>query len=251
MYSLRLTAFLVFALICFESSIAWCQDKSVKPGINDAFKNADPSRWVERWESEGREVYDLREKILEEINLQKGDVVADIGAGSGMFTRLFLEKVGEKGRVFAVDITANFVNTIVLSARKDKINNIIGVICSDTSCELPANSINVAYICDTYHHFEFPQKTMKSIHDALRDNGRVVIVDFERIEGKSSEWILGHVRAGKQTVQKEIESCGFEVVEEKKDMLKENYMIVFKKKPTEKTKPTQPDDDKNPENNSD
>ena len=206
------------------------QDKSVRPGINDNFKDADPSRWVERWENEGREVYDQRQQIVDFLNLQAGEVVADIGAGTGLFTRLFSERLGEQGRVFAVDITTNFVTAIVLKARRDGIRNIIGVICSETSCELPANSVDVIYICDTYHHFEFPQKTMGSIHHALKENGRLVVVDFERIEGESSDWILGHVRAGKETVIEEIESCGFQLAEEKEGILSDNYVLRFSKK---------------------
>ena len=224
------TLVLVAAALCASSTAALAQQKSVRPGINDSFKDADPSRFVERWEAEGREVYDQREKILEFIDIQPGQVIADIGAGTGLFTRLFSEKVGGDGRVFAVDITTNFVNAIVLQARRDKINNIIGVICSDDSCELPANSVDVVYICDTYHHFEFPQKTMQSIQQAMREDAKLIVIDFERIEGESSAWILGHVRAGKETVLKEIESAGFELVKQKQGILSDNYILEFTKK---------------------
>lgn len=210
------------------------QEKSVKPGINDSFKNAQARNWVERWEREGREVFDQRQKILGHVGIKEGDVVADIGAGSGLYTRLFSAEVGDVGRVFAVDITTDFVHAIVIEARKKKINNVIGVICSDKSCDLPKQSIDIVFISATYHHFEFPLKTMASIHTALRDRGRVVIVDFERIPGKSSEFILGHVRADKETVRQEIESCNFKFVEEKKGFLQDNYMIVFEKKSTPK-----------------
>ena len=101
--------------------------------------------------------------------------------------------------------------------------------CTDTSVELPENSADLVFICDTYHHFEYPLRTMTSIRKALKPGGRVVVVDFHRIPGKSSEWVLGHVRAGKEAVIQEIEEAGFKQVREEKELLKENYLVVFEK----------------------
>ena len=100
---------------------------------------------------------------------------------------------------------------------------------TQTSTELPANSIDLAFICDTYHHFEFPFKTMASIHKALKPGGQVVLIDFHRIKGQSSDWVMGHVRAGQEVFTKEIEDSGFKSVEEKKFM-KESYFLRFQKK---------------------
>ena len=55
--------------------------------------------------------------------------------------------------------------------------------CDDDSVCLPPGSIDLAFMCDVYHHFEYPVDTMKSIQSALSDNGRVVLIDFERIPG--------------------------------------------------------------------
>jgi predicted methyltransferase len=68
---------------------------------------------------------------------------------------------------------------------------------------------------------------MASIRQALRPGGKLVVIDFERIEGKSREWLLEHVRAGKPEVIKEIEADGFELAGEV-PMFKENYFLVFK-----------------------
>jgi predicted methyltransferase len=69
---------------------------------------------------------------------------------------------------------------------------------------------------------------MQSIHRALRPGGQVVLIDFHRIEGVSSEWTLNHVRAGQEVFEQEIESAGFKKIEEK-DFLKENYFVKFAK----------------------
>ncbi len=156
-------------------------------------------------------------------------VVADIGAGTGLYSRMFAQKVGEKGLVLAVDITEKFVKHVDETSRAQGVKNVKGVLCKPDSAELPDNSVDLAFICDTYHHFEFPEKTMRSIHKALKPGGQVVLIDFRRIEGKSTDWVLGHVRAGQEVFTREIVAAGFKQVDEKKDLLKESYFVRFEK----------------------
>jgi predicted methyltransferase len=205
------------------------QDKSVKPGINDPFKNPNVKEYAKKFEGESREVSVERKQIVAACKLKPGQVVADVGAGTGLFTRLFAAEVGAKGKVIAVDIAQNFLDHIAKTCREAKLTNVETLKCTATSSELPANSVDLVFICDTYHHFEYPLRTMTSIHKALKPGGRVVVVDFHRIPGKSSDWILGHVRAGQEVVEKEIEDAGFKKVDEKKQLLKENYLILFEK----------------------
>ena len=115
-------------------------------------------------------------------------------------------------------------------ASKLNLNNVTGVLCPEDSISLPPESVDVVFVCDTYHHFEHPESTMKSIHAALRSGGRLIVVDFERIPGVSRDWILGHVRAGKEVFRAEIQDAGFTLVEERKIKgLNENYLLVFRK----------------------
>jgi ubiquinone/menaquinone biosynthesis C-methylase UbiE len=207
------------------------QDKSVKPGINDRFKNnPDPEEFAKRFEGESREIFVARKKILETCKLKPGMAVADIGAGTGLFTRLFAPAVGPKGKVYAVDIAPNFLAYIKKTCEKAKIDNVETVKCSDRSCELKEGSVDLVFVCDTYHHFEFPNDTLATIHKALRPGGQLIVIDFHRIPGKSREWILGHVRAGQEVVEKEITSAGFKKLDEQKvPGLKENYFLRFEK----------------------
>lgn len=154
--------------------------------------------------------------------------VADVGAGTGLFTRLFAGAVGPKGKVYAVDIAPKFIEHIEKTCKQANIQNVTGVVCRADDVKLPPRSVDLVFICDTYHHFEFPFRTMASIHQALRPGGRLVVIDFRRIEGESREWVLGHVRAGQEVVTKEIESAGFKKAGEEK-LLKENYLIRFEK----------------------
>ncbi len=204
------------------------QQESVKPGINNTFESPDVDQFVGRFERDGREPYDRRERILEACQLRPGMVVADVGAGTGLFARLFADRVGADGQVFAVDISDEFVEHVRRSCEEAGIANVSPLICDPDNVRLPPASVDLVFICDTYHHFEFPQKTMQSIHRALRPGGTVLLIDFRRIEGTSSEWVLNHVRAGQEEVTEEIKACGFEWVESL-DLLEENYVVRFRK----------------------
>jgi predicted methyltransferase len=213
---------------------AMAQDKSVNPGVNKQFENPQVEEFVGRFERDGRDPYDHRFEVVKAIGLKPGMVVADIGAGTGLFTRLFAPQVGPEGKVYAVDIAESFVRHIQQQAEADGLKNVKGIVCSPDSVNLPPVSIDLAFICDTYHHFEFPQKTMRSIHRALKPSGSVVLIDFQRIAGVSSEFVLGHVRAGQEVFTKEITEAGFRPVEDRKGLLKESYFVRFEKIEDEK-----------------
>ena len=207
-------------------------ETSVKPGVNKSFvdPNLNVDEYIERFEIESREVFLNRARILAACEIEKGDTVADVGAGTGLFTRLFSLEVGDEGWVYAVDIAPRFIEHINQEAVKHELGNITGVLCAENSINLPPRACDVVFVCDTYHHFEYPRSTLASINRALKDDGHLVVIDFERIEGQSREWLLDHVRAGKEVFLAEIENAGFTLVEEKQIAgFEENYFLVFRK----------------------
>lgn len=224
---MKIILLVVLAGVCGWIAPLQAQEKSVNPGINKSFKDPSVDSFEKRFEKEGREVYDQRQAIIKKLDLKPGMKVADIGAGTGLFTRLLAPVVGKEGKVYAVDIAKSFVEHSVKSTKKIGWSNVEGIVCKPDDVLLPTASVDVVFICATYHHFEFPSKTMASIRKALRPGGKVVVLDFERIEGKSREWLLKHVRADKALVTKEIKASGFELIEEV-PMFKENYFLKFK-----------------------
>jgi ubiquinone/menaquinone biosynthesis C-methylase UbiE len=216
-----------FAALLLLPALASCsQTPSVAPGINDPYRDADPAQWVERFEREGREIYDRRGEIVAAIGLGPGHDVADVGAGTGLFTPLLAEAVGPQGTVYAVDIVPEFVEHVRARAAALGLENVRPVLCSERSVELPPASLDRAFLCDTYHHLEYPAATMASLRRALRPGGEMLVVDFERNPGESSDWILEHVRAGREVVRGEIEAAGFRHLETI-DMLEENWVMRF------------------------
>lgn len=203
---------------------------SAAPGINAEYLNPGlrVGQWVERFEREGREIYDHRHRIVSESGVRQGMRVADVGAGSGLFTLLFADAIGSKGTVFAVDIVPDFLRHIEAQARARGLTNVRTVLSTERSAALPENSVDLVFICDTYHHFEYPEETMASLHRALRRKGRLVLVEFRREEGQSSDWILRHVRAGQAVFEAELARAGFRKTREA-SFLRDNYFVVFEK----------------------
>jgi len=206
-------------------------EASVNPGINQSYEaEPDVETWIRRFESESREIFQQRHRIIATLALVPGMTVADIGAGTGFLTEILAGVVGPDGRVYAVDIKPEFVAHIRQRLDDEGVGNVTTVLCAADSVELDPQSIDLAFTSDTYHHFEFPISTLRSIYRALRPGGHLVVVDFERIEGQSRPWVLDHVRAGKDTVISEIELVGFEFIEEvPSDFLKENYILRFRR----------------------
>lgn len=207
-------------------------EESVKPGINTRYLDPDlkVDEWLKRFEVESREVFHNREAVLKACQIQAGMRVADIGAGTGLYTRLFSNAVGEKGWVYAVDINAKFLEHIQARAAQEKQANITTVICPQDSVSLPPASIDLAFICDVYHHFEYPRSTLASLFRAMKPGGKILLIDFIRIKGESNEWTLNHVRAGEEVFRKEIEDAGF-AFEERVEIpgFKDNYCLRFVK----------------------
>jgi ubiquinone/menaquinone biosynthesis C-methylase UbiE len=226
--SVRFLQLLATFCLCLSANLI-AQETSVNPGINASFISPDAKEFIEKFEIESREVFSRRTAIVKACRIDKGVTLADIGAGTGLFTRLFADEVGPDGRVLAVDIAKNFLEYIDRINRESGRNNVQTLQCSAEATMLPPLSVDVAYICDTYHHFEFPLKTMRSVHAAMKPSGRVILIDFKRIEGETKEWTMNHVRAGQEVFEEELRSCGFRKIREHTEILKENYFVEFEK----------------------
>lgn len=221
--------FLLLAALAASFAPACAKEASVSPGINAPFAQPNFEEWVERFERGGREVFDKRFEIVAAVDIKPGMVVADIGAGTGLFTRLFSPEAGVKGRVIAVDISKTFIDNILKNARQRGLKNVTGIVNEATDAMLPLASVDIAFVCDTYHHFEFPKQMLASIHRGLKPNGALIIVDYERKAGQSSAWVMEHVRADKAVVIREIEAAGFRLAEDRL-LMQTNYFLRFVKR---------------------
>jgi len=195
--------------------------------LNKSF-DADISQWKQRFEHEGRAIYDKRYAILDHLELRPGLDVADIGAGTGVISRLIAQRIAPGGTVYAVDVAKNMVDHIAKTADTERIPNLNAVLGDPRSPKLAPNSVDVVAIIDAYHHFEYPKEMLAEIKKALRPDGLLVLVDFKRIEGISKAFILKMVRAGQGTFTDEFQNAGFDLVSRHDDMFDEQYLLKFR-----------------------
>ena len=221
---------LISILLALSSlSVARINEQNVNPSINQHYIGATYQEWLGVFEREGREVFNQRHAVVKELKLRPGSDVADIGAGTGFYSLLFAKVVGSTGNVFAVDITDDFIFNINRRAKEQNLNNIYAVLSKQKDILLAPQSIDLAFVCATYHHFEYPQTILASINRALRPGGKLVIIDFRKQAEFSSEWVMSHVRSDKKAVIKQIEQAGFKFKSES-ELLKSNYFLWFEKK---------------------
>lgn len=197
--------------------------------LNQSF--AADEEWIRRFESEGREIFDFRYAIVDQLGLRPGVDVADIGAGSGLLTRLAAMRVAPGGTVHAIDISPTMIDYIAETTREMGLDNVQATLGEPDSPGLPPNSVDVVMVVATYHHFEYPEEMLAGIKAALRPDGLLVLVDNERIKGVTPPGILSMVRAGKGTFTDEIVDAGFELIEEVDIGLKEHYLLKFRHRP--------------------
>ena len=219
---------LVWLLALTLSAAPGFAEQNVNPGINRGYENPNVTQWRGVFERDGREVWDRRDDIIRQLRLQRGQDIADVGAGTGFFTALMAREVAPGGRVYAVDIAQNFVDASVQRSRDQGLTNVVGVVNDQRDVRLPPESVDLIFISDTYHHFEYPQTTLRSIHRALRPDGELVVIDFKRVPGISSPWVMGHVRAGEEKVIAEITAAGF-ALSERLDFMQTQFYLRFRR----------------------
>jgi len=184
--------------------------------------------FVDTMEIGSRELYAAREAVLRAAKVPANARVADIGAGTGLYSLMFAGAVGASGAVYAVDIEPRFLKLINQRAADLDFKNVVSVLGRDADITLPDNSVDVAFIADTYHYFSDRAAIMKTVRDALVDGGRLIVLDYNLSSDNAGDGKHDHVRFGKAGLVNEIESFGFRLVEEPTvDGLKDFYMVVF------------------------
>ena len=135
----------------------------------------DGAAWLERTERQLQERADL---LMAELALQPGMDVADVGAGTGYYSRRMALQVGPKGKVYAVEVQPQMLRVLETTAKRPGYGNIVPTLGGDDDVKLPEASIDLAIMVDVYHELAFPREVLASIVRALRPGGRVVFVEY-------------------------------------------------------------------------
>jgi ubiquinone/menaquinone biosynthesis C-methylase UbiE len=180
------------------------------------------ANWLERPEREQKERPDL---LVDSLPLDPSDTVADIGAGTGYLSFRVAPRVPQ-GNLLAVDIQPEMLNIIRRRIDERGVDNITPIRGTVTDPQLPADSIDLAYMVDAYHEFSHPYEMMTALMEDLTPGGRVVLVEYPR-EDPSIPIKTLHKMTEKQA-RKEMRAVGLEWVETK-DMLPRQHFMVFRK----------------------
>jgi ubiquinone/menaquinone biosynthesis C-methylase UbiE len=153
--------------------------------------------WLERPE---REKEENPTKMLEELKLKEGDVVADIGAGSGYYSFRMAKLVGAKGKILAVDIQPEMLAIIKKRMQRDAVTNIETILGAEADPKLQDESVDVILMVDVYHEFALPYEMTEKMVKALKPGGRLVFVEF-RLEDENVPIKLVHKMTERQVIK--------------------------------------------------
>jgi len=180
--------------------------------------------WLERPEREKEERPDL---LIESLKLKSGDVVADIGAGTGYYSWRAAQKAGETGLVYAVEIQQEMLDLLAARMAERKITNVKGLLGTITDPKLPPASVDLVLMVDVYHEFDHPFEMMEAICKSLKPGGRVVFVEFRAEDPKVP--IKEVHKMSEAQVRKEMTVHPLEWMETI-NVLPWQHIIVFRKK---------------------
>lgn len=178
--------------------------------------------WLER---SGRKAEERTDLLLKALDLEKEDVVADIGAGSGYFT-LRLSKLVPEGKVLAVDIQPEMLDMIHKKMKDNSLDNVETILGKIDNPSLPEASVDLVLMVDAYHEFSHPREMMEGIVASLAPGGRVVLAEYR--EEDPDVMIKPRHKMSEDQVVKEMEAVGLSLIVNK-DVLPQQHLLFFGK----------------------
>jgi ubiquinone/menaquinone biosynthesis C-methylase UbiE len=178
--------------------------------------------WLERPE---REAEESPSKAIAALNIRPGEVIADIGAGSGYYSVRLARAVGASGRVYATDIQPEMLAMLKKRLENDAVSNVELVLGTETETRLPDAAIDLAIMVDVYHELSQPQAFLKSIRRALRKDGRLVLVEFRKEDPRVP--IREEHKMTIREARQELEAEGF-TFDRAIDVLPWQHLLIFR-----------------------
>jgi ubiquinone/menaquinone biosynthesis C-methylase UbiE len=216
----------IAALIVVLTASAWAQNQHPVTGREYAgVMGAGGADWLVRPERSEEEQPD---KAIALLGIAKGATVADIGAGNGYMTWRLAERVGPTGKVYANDIQPEMLQMLRENMLQRKLKNVETVLGKFDDPKLPANTMDLVLLVDVYHEFNAPQQMLRGIRDALKPDGRLVLLEY-RGEDPSVPIRPEHKMTVAQ-VRAELEPEGYRVDRVLEDLPRQ-HILIFKKTP--------------------
>jgi cyclopropane fatty-acyl-phospholipid synthase-like methyltransferase len=182
----------------------------------------DAERWAKSFDDPARDEWQMPARVIDALELEPGQVVADIGAGTGYFT-VRLAKAPAAPRVYAVDIEASMVNYVRQRAAKEGLRNVVAVQAAADRTNLP-EAVDLVLIVDTYHHIPARAAYFTGLKKQMKPGARLAIVDFRKDapEGPPKEF-----RFTPEEIGKELAQAGF-VLQARHEFLPRQIFLIYR-----------------------
>jgi arsenite methyltransferase len=184
----------------------------------------DPKAYIAMLENPQRDAEQKPDEVIAALDLKAGETLADIGAGSGYFSFRFARKLGDNGRVYAVDINSDMILHMNRYIRDKKVKNVTTILSAPDDPLLQDASINRFFICNTWHHVQNRPQYIALMKKILKPGGQVIVLDYKKEQlpvGPPPE-----MKMAREEVIREMEGNGFKLAKEH-TFLPYQYFLVF------------------------
>jgi len=215
-------------LLCVLGQVvAMAQDSSQRDMHQMHKLHQDPRSYIAMLDDPARDAYQKPHEVITALKLKEGEVIADIGAGSGYFTFRLARHVGNAGRVYAVDVSPDMIVHLNRRIRDLQLKNVVSVLAAPDDPLLADASVDRFFFCDTWHHIENHDRYLALMKKMLKPGGQIVMVDFKKAQTPMGP-PMG-MRIDRVDLVKELEKNGFRL-EGEHTFLPYQYFLVFKLK---------------------
>ena len=214
---------LVILLMALPSAV-YAQDAVKRDDHQMHRLHGDPKAYISALEDPKRDAYQKPHEVIHALNLKSGEVIADIGAGSGYFTFQLARHVGDKGKVYAVDVSPEMILHINRRIRELKANNVVTLLADPDDPLLPDRSVNRFFFSDSWHHIENQSKYLSLMKRMLKPSGEVVMIDFHKKELPVGPPM--QMKIAREDLIKQLDGNGYRLTKEH-TFLPYQYFLVF------------------------
>lgn len=185
----------------------------------------DVAKWSKVFDDPARDEWQKPQALVAALNLHPGTRVADLGAGTGYFSRYLSAAVGNDGTVFAVDTEPNLVAHLRERAEHENTSNVVPILASADNPRLPVAGTDLILIVDTYHHIDGRREYFRRLQRSLARGGRVAIIDYYKHDLPVGPPAI-HKLAREQVVE-EMTAAGYTLTQEPA-VLPYQYFLIFR-----------------------
>jgi 2-polyprenyl-3-methyl-5-hydroxy-6-metoxy-1,4-benzoquinol methylase len=187
--------------------------------------------WVATLEGPQRIATQKIDAVLSKLALKPGMVIADIGAGSGLFSRPLAKAVAPAGKVYAVDIQQDLLDHINQRDKEESVGNIQTVLGEYDDPKLPARNMDLAFINDVLHHIQHRAVYLKALGTYMKPSGRIAIIEMDKNDPKTPHRNQPELLVAREEILQWMSDAGFKLVQEHPDLFPGTKLfLVFGRK---------------------